>query len=96
MDIPGFDYLRPTFILLNLILLIVLTLILINPKRYNINYFYIISVSVICILTTATLYIALGFMIDEFSYGMDNLSVGMIFTIFGLSLLNPIIYKFKK
>lgn len=95
MDFPSFDYLRPVFIFLNIFLLMTLSFIFINNKRVKINYFFVISISILCILTACILYVQSGFIIDEFALGMDDLSVVMIFSTIGLGILNPFIYKIK-
>lgn len=95
MDFPSFNYLRPVFILLNIFLLMTLSFIFIDNKRIKINYFFVISISVLCILTACTLYVQSGFIIDEFALGMDDLSVVLIFSTIGSGILNPFIYKIK-
>lgn len=95
MIIPKFDYLQPTLMLLSLFMLLTLALVLINPKSLKIDFFYVISLSVVCILTTVSLYVALGFIVDEFFYGIGDASIIFIFISLGLAILNPIIFKIK-
>lgn len=92
-EIPIFDYLDVTLIILDVFLLF--TLFLICIKYTKINYFYVFSISIICIVLGGSLAIATGYIIDEYGTSIHGTTFNLEISIICLAILNPIIYIFR-
>jgi len=92
-----FDYLRPVFITFIIVLLIFLLIVILQKGKCKlINGFSVISVSIICLLVSAINLWQIGIIADELGLGGDAVSSYMFLVIVGLSILNPIVYTFRK
>jgi hypothetical protein len=88
---------RPIYILF-IIVLVVSLFIIIFQKSHNkvINGFTVIVTLLISFIVSAYLTYQIGILSDELAIGGDAISMVMFFVVVSLSVVNLIVYLFKK
>lgn len=92
-----FTLLRPVFVVI-LIISLILFFLMIIPRFKNkiVNGFGVASLSTVSIIVSAQLIFYVGVIADEINLGGDAVSIYLFLAIAILSIVNPIIYFNKK
>lgn len=89
----SFTLLRPIFVTLLIVSLILLVIIIFSrAKNKIINGFTVVSISILSILISAQILFYSGIIVDEINLGGDAVATYLFLTIAIISILNPIIY----
>ncbi|MGG1550262.1 MULTISPECIES: hypothetical protein [Paenibacillus] len=92
-----FDYFRPIYISLVIILTILLVNIIFKKNRLELfNGFVITAISLISLIASIYMTYQIGIFADELSMGGDPVSVYMFIIIALLSIINIVAYFYKK
>lgn len=96
-DLATFVYLRPVFIFFIIVLAISLIIVIFQKKKRTfINGFTIMSISLICSVASIIMMYQIGMIADELVLGGDSVSFTLFIAVAVLSLMNPIVYFYKK
>lgn len=93
-DFPDFVFLLPVFVSFIIILLMTLCIVIFQQNKFTklLNGFSLGSILVICFFISAlTLYMS-GYIVDEYNLSGDTASFNMFLVIFGLCIVNLIVY----